>query len=67
MDIAIGTKFHKVGRMDIDRVYTVIDIHKTYNTKGEMVKTRYVAESEFCGQTVIENDILKTTILRGKI
>ena len=67
MDIAIGTKFHKIGRKDADRVYVVIDIHKTYNVNGDLVKTGYVAESDFCGQKVIENDILKTTILRGKI
>jgi hypothetical protein len=43
----------------------VTDILKTYNSKGELVKIRYVAEHQFMGQTVTDRDVVETTIAMG--
>tara|TARA_R110002153_G_scaffold198069_1_gene351625 strand:+ start:294 stop:503 length:210 start_codon:yes stop_codon:yes gene_type:complete len=68
MTIEIGTKFIKQrGKVKNDRIETVTDILKTYNLAGELVKTRYVATHDFCGQTVTDSDILGVTIQRGLI
>lgn len=63
--IIIGTQFMTPGRAP--RKCTVVDIHKTYNMAGELVKTRYVTTHEFMGQTVTERDIPAITIQRGFI
>lgn len=47
------------------RVCTVVDVWKTYNVAGELIRTRYVCSHEFCGQTVTERDVLAITIQRG--
>ena len=39
------------------RLCTVVDVWKTYNDKGEMVRLRYVSTHEFCGQTVTDYDV----------
>ncbi len=49
------------------KLCTVVDVLKTYNKAGELVKTRYVSEHEFLGQTVIDRDVCETTILRGEV
>ena len=49
------------------RLCTVVDKLETYNSKGELVKTRYVSEYTFLGQTVTDRDVLDITILRGEI
>jgi len=68
MTIEIGTKFIKQrGKVKNDRIETVTDILKTYNLVGELVKTRYVATHDFCGQTVTDSDVLGVTIQRGLI
>lgn len=64
MEFKIGTKFLPVGKK-YTSVYTVVDIHTTRNSAGDIVKVRYVAEYEFCGQMVIDRDIVATTIARG--
>lgn len=61
----IGQQYKTRGKHP--RVCTVIDIYTTYNYKGEIVKLRYVSQHEFCGQLVIDDDVLETTILRGMI
>jgi len=48
------------------RICTVVDKLETYNSKGELVKTRYVSEHEFLGQIVTDYDVVPTTILRGR-
>lgn len=65
-DYAIGTQFIKVGDK-AKRVWSVIDILKTYNAAGELVKTRYVARTEIVGQAMTDRDVTKTTIARGLI
>jgi hypothetical protein len=49
------------------RVCTVTDILTTYNSKGELVKTRYVSTHEFMGQTVTEYDVPASAISMGLI
>ena len=56
----IGLQFTPRGR--VRKLCTVTDILTTTNSKGEIVKIRYVAEHEFCGQTVIDCDVCETTI-----
>lgn len=63
--IAIGTVFTMRG--EHPKQCTVADIHKTYNTTGELVKTTYVATHIFCDQVVTEYDIPAATIIRGFI
>ena len=60
----IGTKFRPVGRKH-GKVCTVTDILKTYNSKNQLVKVRYVATYEFAGQTVTNYDVVHATIFRG--
>jgi len=68
MTIEIGTKFIKQrGKVKNDRIETVTDILKTYNSAGELVKTRYVASHDFLGQKVTDRDVLGVTIQRGLI
>lgn len=43
----------------------VVDILKTFNAAGELVRVRYVAEYEFAGQTVTDSDICDTTLARA--
>ena len=62
---AIGTQFKTRGKCP--RVCTVVDILKTYNSAGELVKIRYVATHEFSGQTVTDSDVVAATIAMGKI
>jgi len=44
---------------------TVVDIHRTYNQAGELVKLRYISTHEFLGQTITDYDVVETTIARG--
>lgn len=66
MEFKIGTKFFPVGKK-YKSVYTVVDIHTTRNSAGDIVKVRYVAEYEFCGQIVTDRDVGAVTIARGLI
>jgi hypothetical protein len=63
MEYPIGTKYKTRGKAP--RLCEVVDILKTYNSKGELVKTRYVATHSFMGQTVTDYDVVKTTIAIG--
>lgn len=65
MTFPIGTTFQPVGRKV--GVCTVVDIWKTYNSAGELVKTRYVATHQLGGQTVTDCDVVGVTIARGLI
>jgi hypothetical protein len=60
---AIGTKFIRNARAP--REQTVVDIHTTTNSKGEVVKFRYVTEHLFMGRTIIDSDVVETTITRA--
>lgn len=60
----IGTKFY--SRSKDPRVCTVVDVLRTYNAAGELVKLRYVATHQFMGQTITDSDVCDTTIARSK-
>lgn len=59
-DIPIGTKWI-LRRPRYTRDYEVIDIHKTYNHAGDLIKTRYVCKSELS----IDYDVVKVTIQKA--
>jgi hypothetical protein len=63
MDYPIGTKYKTRGKAP--RLCEVVDILKTYNLAGELVKTRYVAVHDFMSQKVTDYDVVKTTISMG--
>lgn len=61
---------YKIGQTYISRgkakhSCTVVDILKTYNSKDELVKIRYVATHKLLGQIVTDNDVVETTITMG--
>lgn len=60
----IGTTCMSAGKHP--RWCRVVDIWTTTNSAGEVVKVRYVAEHEFCGNTVRDVDVPHTTIARGR-
>lgn len=61
----IGTQYRTRGKAP--RTCTVTDQLTTYNSAGDVVKRRYVATHEFCGQTVTESDVVEATIAIGLI
>ena len=63
MDYAIGTKYMSQGKHK--RLCTITDILKTYNSKGELVRTVYVSEHEFMGQTITDSSVLPITVKMG--
>ncbi len=65
MEYSIGTQFKTRGKAP--RLCTVTDILKTYNSAGELVKTRYVAQHDFMGQKVNDYDVVAITIAMGLI
>jgi hypothetical protein len=65
MEYAIGTKFLLGGKHKRECIVT--DILKTYNSAGDLVKTRYQASHEFMGQIVTDYDVVAVTIARNLI
>lgn len=59
----IGTKYMGRGK----RICTVVDVYRTYNSAGELVKLRYVSTHEFMGQVITDYDVVDTTIARNII
>lgn len=62
-EYAIGTQF--MTRDKHPKLCTVVDVLKTYNSKGELVSTRYVATHEFCGAAITDSNVVAVTIARG--
>lgn len=60
----IGLKF-TIKRPKSTRECTIVDIHKTYNSFGDLVQTRYVIEYCFMGQLMQDRDVVSTTIARA--
>lgn len=60
----IGLQFTRVTgkRKDLE---TIIDILKTYNSKNELVKLRYVTTHYFMNQLITDRDVLELTIQRA--
>jgi hypothetical protein len=65
MEYAIGTKYKTRGKHP--NTCTITDIYKTYNSAGDLVKVRYEAQHEFCGQIVKDHDVCQATIAMGLI
>lgn len=61
----IGQQFRPVGKQA--RICTIEDIHRTYNSKNELVKVRYVVSHTFMGQTIMDYDCVETTIARAQL
>lgn len=64
-EIRIGQKFKTRGKHP--RICTVVDIWRTYNNAGELVRTRFVATHEVMGQTVTDYDVVAPTIQMGAL
>lgn len=63
---AIGQKFIDRGPTGKHpRECTVTDILTTTNSKGDVVRIRYVATHTFLGGLVTNHDVLETTIARN--
>jgi len=64
---AIGHKFRRRTRgKHKPPLSTVVDIWRTYNAAGELVRLTYVAEHVGPGgQTITERDVCDTTIAMG--
>jgi hypothetical protein len=43
-----------------------VDVLRTTNSKGELVRLRYVATHDLAGQTVTDYDVVATSIAMGK-
>jgi len=66
MSYPIGYQFIRMGGARRKRqVETITDVLTTTNLAGDVVKTRYVATHEFCGQTITDCDVIPTTIDRA--
>lgn len=61
----IGTRFYTSGKYK--KLCIVRDIWTTTNAAGDIVKIRYVATHDFCGQTVTDCDVVDATIARGVV
>ena len=59
----IGDTFTTRGKSP--RLCTVVDVLKTYNSKDELVRLRYMASHEFMGQTLTDSDVCDATIAMG--
>lgn len=64
MKYQIGTKFIPRG---LDSIHKVIDYHITSNSRGEIIKERYVTSHSFMGQEIIKSDIPQATIDRSEM
>ena len=62
---AIGQKF--VARGKNASQCEVVDIFKTFNSSGQLVRVEYVAAHDFMGQKIVDYSVCETTIARGAI
>jgi hypothetical protein len=64
----IGTQFH-ARHASNNRAHpvvrTVVEQLTTVNSKGEVVRLAYAVEHEFCGQRVLQTDVVDTTVARN--
>jgi len=60
----IGTQYLPMGRKNA-KVCTVTECFKTFDSKGNLVKTSYQSTHDFLGQAVTNHDVCETTIARG--
>ena len=60
----IGLQFVRYSRKN-KAIETIVDILTTTNSKGEVVKIRYITAHDFLGQSVLDIDVNDTTIARS--
>lgn len=58
----VGTRFKTRGKKP--RHCTIVDIYRTYNVAGELVRLEYVATHTFAGQSISER-VSETTVAMG--
>lgn len=63
MKYPIGTQYLPMGKNA--KVCTITECFKTYDSKGNLVKTSYQSTHDFLGQAVRNHDVCETTIARG--
>jgi hypothetical protein len=61
----VGTVFTKRVAKGVTQECTVVDFEVTRNLAGEIVRARYVTSHSFLGQTILERDVVQTTIDRA--
>jgi hypothetical protein len=61
----IGTQFAVRRGPKRTDICTVTDHLTTTNSRGEVVRERYMATHPFCGQTITDDDVVDPTIARG--
>ena len=59
----VGTEYLSSGKHP--HLCKVLNFITCTNLAGNIVKTYYETEHEFCGQRVTESDVCETTIARG--
>lgn len=59
----IGTMYQTSGKAP--RLCSVVDIHRTYDNAGNLVRLDYVTTHIFAGQFIREIGVGETTIARG--
>lgn len=59
----IGQKFMTRGKHP--KFAQVVDVLRTYNSAGELVKISYVTKHSFLGQIITDHDTYETTITMG--
>lgn len=59
----IGTKFNHYA---LKSIHTIVDVHKTYNSAGNLISWTYIVENELMGQK-LTGTISQTTIDRSTI
>lgn len=65
-EIKIGLKFKNKNKKH-NNLMEVVDIHKTYNSKGDLVRTEYVCENDFIGQKITSIVPASTIAMSEKI
>jgi len=65
IDYEIGSKFKTRGKYP--KECTVVDILRTYNSDNILIKVRYVATYNYCGELITDSDVPGTTIAMGLI
>jgi hypothetical protein len=66
-EIKIGLKFIPIsGKRKDKKIHTIEDIHTTYNSKNELVKTRFVVSYDYIGQRLTNYDTCIVTIQRAE-
>ena len=66
-DIKIGLKFiPNTGKRKDKKIHTIEDIYNTYNSKNELIKTRYVVSHDYIGQKLTNYDTCIVTIQKAE-